>query len=129
MDKDRERFEAALLRSVNDMKSTEAARPVNGMREVHPGEILREEFLVPLGMSASTLARALKVSISNLDDVVNERRPVTAELALRLSRYFGGSAESWLNMQQAHDLKIARRAHGQRIESEIVPHNAEEPGR
>ena len=98
MDKDRERFEAALLRSVNDMKSTEAARPVNGMREVHPGEILREEFLVPLGMSASTLARALKVSISNLDDVVNERRPVTAELALRLSRYFGGSAESWLNM-------------------------------
>ena len=129
MDKDRERFEAALLRSVNDMKSTEAARPVNGMREVHPGEILREEFLVPLGMSASTLARALKVSISNLDDVVNERRPVTAELALRLSRYFGGSAESWLNMQQAHALKIARRADGQRIESEIVPHNAEEPGR
>ncbi|SEI80711.1 HigA family addiction module antitoxin [Paraburkholderia diazotrophica] len=114
---------------MEQIEAGSAGRPVNGMRAVHPGEILREDFLLPLGMSASTLARALKVSISSVDDIVNEQRPVTAELALRLARYFGGGAESWMNLQQTYDLKVARRAHERRIEAEITPRAAEEPNR
>jgi addiction module HigA family antidote len=106
---------------MEQIEAGSTGRPVNGMRPIHPGEILREEFLMPLEMSSGTLARALKVSTSSVDDVVNERRPVTAELALRLARYFGGDASSWMNMQQTYDLKVARRAHGDRIEAEIAP--------
>ncbi|MEX3934827.1 HigA family addiction module antitoxin [Paraburkholderia phymatum] len=106
---------------MEQIQTGSTGRPGNGMRPIHPGEVLREDFLLPLGMNASTLARALKVSISSVDEVVNEQRPVTAELALRLARYFGGSAESWMNMQQTYDLKVAQHAHGQRIEAEVTP--------
>ncbi|WP_429344798.1 HigA family addiction module antitoxin [Paraburkholderia sp. GAS42] len=98
-----------------------SARPKNGLRPVHPGEVLREEFLVPLGMTTNTLANALCSAPSKIEDVVHERREVEAELALRLARFFGGDAASWLNLQQAYDLKIAQRAFGERIEAEITP--------
>ncbi len=94
---------------------------VDGMRPVHPGEVLREEFLVPLGMSANALALALHVTAARINDIVRERRGITPDTAMRLARYFGGEAESWLNLQQTYDLKIARRDYGKEIEATISP--------
>lgn len=79
--------------------------PVNRMRPVHPGEILREEFLAPLDMSAHALAIALSVPATRIHEIVNERRGVSADTAERLARYFGGDAVSWLNLQATYDLK------------------------
>ena len=96
----------------------------HGMRPIHPGEILREEFLVPLGMSANALAIALRVPAPRINDVVRERRSVTPDTALRLARFFGGDAQSWLNLQVAYDLRIAERAAGKRIRLEVRPRAA-----
>jgi len=84
----------------------------NGMRPVHPGEILREDYLKPLGMSAHALAKALHVPASRVNDIVRERRGITADTALRLTRYFGGDdedAQGWINLQATYDFKIAQR--------------------
>lgn len=121
MDKDQELFKAAPRRSVHDMQAGASARTKNGPRPVHPGEVLREDFLEPLGINANTLAKAIHVALSVVEDLANERRALTAELALRLARYFGGDADSWMNLQQAYDLAVARRAHGPRIEAEVTP--------
>jgi len=80
-------------------------RPVNRMRPVHPGEILREDFLAPLAMSVNALAMALGVPATRIHEIVKERRAVTADTAERLARYFGGDAASWLGLQAAYDLK------------------------
>lgn len=79
--------------------------PVNRMRPVHPGEILREDYLAPLGMSANALAVALSVPATRIHEIVNERRGISADTAERLARYFGGDAVSWLNLQAMYDLK------------------------
>lgn len=79
----------------------------NGMRPVHPGEILREDYLVQLGMSASALGKALNIPAARINEIVRERRAVTADTAMRLARYFGGDARSWLNLQAAYDLRVA----------------------
>ena len=97
---------------------------MNKMRPIHPGEILREEFLVPLGLSASALALELKVPAPRINDIVRERRAVTPDTALRLSRYFGTSPEFWMDLQTAYDLKIAARDSGEKIEAEISPRAA-----
>src|SRR5207253_7439162 len=73
----------------------------NRMRPIHPGEILREEFLVPLGMSAHALSHAIRVPATRVNDIVNGKRGVTADTTLRLARYFGNSPEFWLNPQAA----------------------------
>jgi antitoxin HigA-1 len=70
----------------------------NGMRPVHLGEVLREDFLAPLGMSVNALAVALRVPSTRLHEIVKERRAVTPETALRLARFFGGDPQSWLNL-------------------------------
>jgi antitoxin HigA-1 len=75
----------------------------NGMRPVHPGEVLREDYLKPLSMSANALAKALSVPAPRVNDVVRERRGISADTAMRLARYFGGDARSWLNLQSAYD--------------------------
>ena len=93
----------------------------NGMRPVHPGEILREDFLVPLGITANALARALSVPAPRVNDIVRERRGVSADTAMRLARYFGGDARSWLNLQAAYDLRVAELANEKRIKREIAP--------
>ena len=93
----------------------------NRMRPVHPGEVLREDYLVPLGMSANALAKALNVPAPRVNDVVRERRGITADTAMRLARYFGGDARSWLNLQAAFDLRVAERANAKRIDREIEP--------
>ena len=93
----------------------------NGMRPVHPGEVLREDYLVPLGMSANALAKALHVPTPRINDIVRERRGITADTAMRLARYFGGDARSWLNLQAAYDLRVAEIENAKRIEREITP--------
>ena len=80
----------------------------NNMRPIHPGEILREEYLAPLGMSANALAIKLQVPATRIGAIVNEKRSITVDTALRLARFFGGDAQTWLNLQQTYDLKIAQ---------------------
>jgi len=94
---------------------------VNKMRPIHPGEVLREEFLDPLGMTAHALAQALRVPAPRVNDLVRERRSVTPDTALRLARYFDTSPQFWLNLQASYDLKIALREAGKRIEREVEP--------
>ena len=94
------------------------------MRPIHPGEILREEFLAPLGLSASALAVELKVPAPRVNDVVRDRRAVTPDTALRLSWYFGTSPEFWMDLQTAYDLKAAARESGEKIKAEISPRAA-----
>ena len=81
------------------------ARPVNRMRPVHPGEVLREDYLVPLGLSVNALAIALGVPATRIHEIVKERRAVTADTAARLAKHFGSDASSWLVMQANYDLK------------------------
>jgi len=75
------------------------------MRAVHPGEVLREDYLAPLGLSVNALAVALGVPATRIHEIVKERRAVTADTAARLAKYFGGDAASWLAMQANYDLK------------------------
>ncbi len=96
----------------------------NGMRPIHPGEILREEYLRPLGMSANALAKALKVTPARINDIVRERRGITADTALRLARYFGTDARSWMNLQSAYDLRVAELAQSKRIALCVRPRAA-----
>jgi antitoxin HigA-1 len=92
----------------------------NGMRPVHPGEILREDYLAELGMSANALAKALHVPAPRVNEIVRERRGITADTALRLGRYFGTTPQFWLNLQSAYDLRRAEIAAGRRIEREVA---------
>jgi antitoxin HigA-1 len=93
----------------------------NGMRPVHPGEVLREDYLIPLGLTAHDLAKALNVSCPRINQIVRERRSVTADTAMRLARYFGGDARSWLNLQAAYDLRVAEIRSAKRIKREVTP--------
>lgn len=92
----------------------------NGMRPLHPGEILREDYLVPHGMSANALSKALNVPAPRINDIVRERRGVSADTALRLARYFDMSPQFWLNLQVMYDLRVAEIAAGTRIEREVA---------
>ena len=84
----------------------------NGMRPIHPGEILREEFLEPLGITAHALAMALQVPAPRIHDIVRERRAVSVDTALRLAKYLGTRPEFWLGLQTDHDMAVARAAMG-----------------
>jgi len=97
---------------------------MNKMRPVHPGEVLREEFLAPLGLSANALAQALRIPAPRVNDIVRERRSVTPDTALRLARHFGTTAQFWLNLQASYDLKIAMRESGAKIRKEVEPRAA-----
>jgi len=88
------------------------------------GEILRAEFLEPYAMSANALARALKVPANRITAILNGRRSITADTALRLARYFGTTAEFWVNLQKNYELRLARSESSKRIEREISPHAA-----
>ena len=96
----------------------------NRMRPIHPGEILREEYMSPLGLSANSLAKVLGVTPARINDIVRERRGVTADTALRLARYFGTDARSWMNLQAAYDLRVAELAHAKRIAATVRPRAA-----
>ena len=85
----------------------------------HPGEVLREDFLKPLGLSQYALAKAIGVSQIRISEVVNAKRAVTPDTALRLARYFGTSAEFWIGMQATFDLETARDRSGAEIEAQV----------
>ena len=91
---------------------------------VHPGEILREEFMVPLGLSSNALARAIGVTPARIHDIASEKRGITADSALRLSRYFGTTPEVWLNLQKRFELDVAMNKLGNKL-SDISPMVAE----
>jgi addiction module HigA family antidote len=91
------------------------------MKPPHPGETIKEDYLVPLGMSVSRLAGALGVGAARLNDIVRGKRGISADTALRLARYFGTTAEFWLNLQSLYDLRMAERKARRRIEREVNP--------
>lgn len=94
---------------------------LNNMRAIHPGEILREEFLLPLDMSANALAMALHVPAPRINDIVREKRAISPDTALRLARYFDTTALFWLNLQSTFDLKQAENENAERIAVEVRP--------
>ena len=96
----------------------------NEMRPIHPGEIIREEYLVPLDMSVNALAQRLRVPATRLQEIVKERRSVTADTAMRLARLFGGEAQSWLNLQAAYDLRVAEINTATEIREDVRPYQA-----
>ena len=79
----------------------------NQMRPIHPGEILREEFVTPLGLSGNSLARALCVPANRINAILKETRSLTADTALRLARFFGTTPEFWMNLQKTYELRVA----------------------
>lgn len=88
---------------------------------LHPGEMLREEFLVPMGLSANQLALALRVPSTRISEILNERRGITADTALRLERYFKMSAEFWMRLQAQYDLERAQDELQSKIAREVMP--------
>jgi antitoxin HigA-1 len=100
------------------------ARKTKAIAPVHPGETLREDFLKPLGLSANRLALELRVPATRVNDLARGRRAVTADTALRLARYFGTSAEFWMNLQSNYELELAQDASGAEIAERVRPHRA-----
>ncbi len=97
---------------------------VRRLPPVHPGEILREDLMKPLGISINRLARDLRVPPTRASEIVNSRRGISADTALRLARYFGTTPEFWLNLQSAYDLEVAHRASADRIARDVHPREA-----
>ena len=93
----------------------------NRLLPIHPGEMLREEFLVPMGLSANALALAIRVPVTRVSEIVNERRGITADTALRLARYFRMTPEFWMNIQSHYDLEMARDAKDRMIRESVKP--------
>ena len=91
---------------------------------MHPGEVLREEFLAPLGLTAHALALALRVPANRIAGILAGNRAVSADTALRLARHFGTTAGFWLNLQKGYELDCARRHAGARIAAEVAPRAA-----
>jgi len=98
--------------------------PVPDRIATHPGEVLSEEFLKPFGLSVHGLAMALRVPATRIGAIAKCERAITADTALRLARFFGTSAEFWINMQAMHDLTKARQTIGKTIEQDVKPHAA-----
>jgi len=91
---------------------------------IHPGEILLEEFMQPLGLSQNALAKALHVTPRRINEIVNAKRSITADTALRLAQFFGNSAEFWMNLQYKYDLETARDRLSKKIEDEVELYHA-----
>ena len=98
-------------------------RPASGWNlqriSTHPGEMLREEFLVPLGITQNALALKIRVPATRVGEIVHGKRAITPDTALRLARFFGNSPEFWLNLQQMHDLSKARLELRKTIERDV----------
>jgi addiction module HigA family antidote len=91
------------------------------LKPVHPGEILREEFMVPLGLSMNRVAMDLRVPVTRIADIVNEKRAITADTALRFARYFNNSPTFWMNLQTRYDLEVAEDEIGDKVERDVRP--------
>ncbi len=106
--------------SIRDMK-------MNKLVPIHPGEILLEEFMKPHGLSQNALARALNIPPRRINEIVLEKRGITADTALRLARYFGTTAELWTGLQADYDLRLARYKREHQIERDVQPLAALQP--
>ena len=91
------------------------------LKPVHPGEILHEEFMKPLGLSMNKLALALRVPVTRIADIVGERRGITADTALRLARYFKNAPVFWMNLQTRYDLEVAQDELAAKVERDVQP--------
>ena len=91
------------------------------LKPVHPGEILREEFMVPLGLSMNKMAMDLRVPVTRIADIANERRGITADTALRFARYFKNSPTFWMNLQTRYDLEVAEDEIAAKVERDVQP--------
>lgn len=91
------------------------------LEPIHPGEILEEEFMIPLGLSANALARRIDVPVTRISEIVRGNRGITADTALRLARLFGTSSELWQGLQAEYDLRVARRDLTPEIQKRIIP--------
>ena len=94
------------------------------MRPIHPGEVLRTEYLEPLDMTPHALAVRLRVTPSRINEIVNEERPVTLDAAVRLARFFNATPEFWMNLQHVYDLKTLPKPLLQKIERDVRPYIA-----
>ena len=106
---------------LDEIDFSDVAESSELMPPVTPGEILREEFMEPLGLSANALAKALHVPPNRITSILNGTRSITADTALRLARYFTTTPQSWLNLQKNYELDVAKRTVGQAIDAEISP--------
>lgn len=88
---------------------------------IHPGEILREDLMKPLGLNSHRLARDLKVPATRISEIVNGRRGITTDTALRLARYFGSTPQFWMNLQAAYDLNVAMGSYADKISRDVHP--------
>jgi antitoxin HigA-1 len=91
------------------------------LKPVHPGEILREEFMVPLGLSMNKMAMDLRVPVTRIADIANERRGISADTALRFARYFKNSPTFWMNLQTRYDLEVAEDEIAAKVERDVQP--------
>jgi len=91
------------------------------LKPVHPGEILREEFMVPLGLSMNRMAMDLRVPVTRIADIIKEKRGITADAALRFARYFKNSAAFWVNLQTRYDLEVAQDEIAAKVERDVRP--------
>src|SRR5215467_11050286 len=91
------------------------------LKPVHPGEILHEEFMAPLKLSMNKLALALRVPVTRVADIANERRGITADTALRFARFFGNSPAFWMNLQTRYDLEVAEDEIARQVERDVQP--------
>lgn len=96
------------------------------LKPIHPGEILREEFMLPMGISSNALARAVGVTPARINEIVRERRGITADTALRLARFFGTDVQSWMNLQSHYDIECAQAEVGRSL-TLIKPFKATSP--
>ncbi len=109
------RSKSLIITETNRKRSKRVLPPI------HPGEMLREEFLVPMGLSANALAIAIGVPATRIGEIVNERRGISADTAIRLGRYFHMSAEFWMNIQSDYDLESARYVLDMKVIQAIKP--------
>ena|ERR1700723_2276695 len=91
------------------------------LKPIHPGEILREEFMEPLNLNPSKLATALRVTAPNVYAIVNERGGISSDMAMRLGRFFGTTAEFWMNLQAHYELSITRQENEEQINNDVRP--------
>jgi addiction module HigA family antidote len=98
------------------------------LKPVHPGEILREEFMLPLGLSMNRMALDLRVPVTRIADIANERRGITADTALRFARYFGNTPVFWMNLQTRYDLEVAQDEIAGKVARDVRPLETQNAG-
>lgn len=108
----------------NDKNQCAMTRKYKQLDPIHPGEILLEEFIKPMGISINRLARDIAVPTGRISAIVNGKRAITADTALRLGKYFGVSSQTWMGLQMEYDLRIAQRVIGAELEKCVRPHAA-----